>query len=223
MKRLRNLLLAFIGVATVAALSSCSCRPLDSLKNRLNPDGQTEKDDFADRRGGKFGEYEKRELNPEKDAAKMAITFGDWGEATDAETVADDSDLVAEASEIGGNGDLKVTLLWDFPGDIDLHVEQPNGKQIYFMNKNDSQTGGSLDVDNRIGGAGSAENIFWENAPQGTYRVWIHYYGPSKNSGQTGSGTCNVVLMRKGQQARTFQTNMSSLGEKASIVTFDVN
>lgn len=34
--------------------------------------------------------------------------------------------------DVGGDGDIKITLLWDFPGDLDLHVMQPNGEEIWL-------------------------------------------------------------------------------------------
>ena len=72
----------------------------------------------------------------------------------------DTAQAVREARNTGQTGDLKVTLLWDFYGDIDLHVMQPNGIVINFSNPQDAATGGALDVDNRQGGKGAAENIF---------------------------------------------------------------
>ena len=49
----------------------------------------------------------------------------------EAEIVDSDED-VSQAMTVGESGQLKITLLWDFPGDIDLHVEQPNGREIYY-------------------------------------------------------------------------------------------
>lgn len=65
-----------------------------------------------------------------------------------------DSSLVRRAERTGNIGDLKITLLWNFQGDIDLHVAQPNGNEIFFDNRRDISTGGYLDVDNRDGGPG---------------------------------------------------------------------
>ena len=49
-------------------------------------------------------------------------------EQVDTDTAqVDTSQAVREARNTGQTGDLKVTLLWDFYGDIDLHVMQPNG------------------------------------------------------------------------------------------------
>lgn len=134
-----------------------------------------------------------------------------------------DEALVNEAREVGNSGDLKITLLWDFPGDIDLHVVQPSGREICYLAKTDSESGGSLDVDNRAGGAGSAENIFWQNPPSGQYNVYIHYYQPSSATREEGSGYCNVVLMRKDHQPVTFRAPMSSVGQRADIASFVIN
>ena len=87
----------------------------------------------------------------------------------------EDPDAIEQAQEIGGSGALKITLLWDFVGDIDLHVYEPNGFHIYYKgdHKKDLETGGELDQDNIPGGPGSAENIFWTNPPSGKYIVNI--------------------------------------------------
>ena len=47
------------------------------------------------------------------------------------------AEVVKHAEMIGQSGTLKVTLLWNFQGDIDLHVKQPNGKEIYYNEKED--------------------------------------------------------------------------------------
>ena len=43
----------------------------------------------------------------------------------------DSASVVEQAQHTGQSGNLKITLLWNFQGDIDLHVTQPNGKTIY--------------------------------------------------------------------------------------------
>lgn len=157
----------------------------------------------------------KEELSVEKDATKMAIFPG---EAQDTVTSVDD-DLVAAAERVGGNGDLKITLLWNFPGDIDVHVQQPSGKMINYQRKKDSSSGGFLDVDNIHGGRGSAENIFWRKPPKGTYKVWVKYYPMSQG---TGSGTANLVLFRKGEQSQTFEVPMHRPGDEAFVTSFEI-
>ncbi len=132
-------------------------------------------------------------------------------------TPTDDSRVVGRARRVGNIGTLKVTLLWDFPGDIDLHVLQPTGNKISYSNPRDYATGGYLDVDNRRGSSGAAENIFWANAPKGEYRVSINYYGVSNSSGHAGSGICTIVVFQQGQDTKVYRANMSNIGETKYI------
>lgn len=131
-----------------------------------------------------------------------------------------DTTIVEMSDTIGRSGDLKVTLMWDFKADIDLHVKQPNGETIYFNNKEDSATGGRLDVDNQIGGDGSAENIYWENPPEGTYEVRLKYYSDSRYDE---SGKCLIVVQQKGMEPRMFQVDMNERGEMKFICEAVVN
>ena len=97
-----------------------------------------------------------------------------------------------------GTGNLKVTLSWNFYADIDVAVVEPNGYVINWTHKRSYYTGGFLDVDNRIGGYGSTENIYWENPVDGTYQVYLDYYGPSELNDLSQCGTCKVTIMYKG-------------------------
>jgi len=86
----------------------------------------------------------------------------------------DDVQLIDAALEYG-YGDVQITLTWDNLADLDLHVIDPNGEEIYWANQY-SFSNGVLDVDD-INGEGP-ENIYWpENeAPIGNYEVYIHMY-----------------------------------------------
>lgn len=67
-----------------------------------------------------------------------------------------------------GTGNVRVTMTWDRPGDVDLHVVTPQGNEIYYARR--SQDGGQLDRDDTTGTG--PENVFWtENPPRGTYHV----------------------------------------------------
>lgn len=133
----------------------------------------------------------------------------------------DSGDVVRQAEAIGSTGDLKITLLWNFHADIDLHVKQPNGKVIYFKEKQDNFTGGYLDIDNREGGQGAAENIFWNDPPKGQYMVRLNYFGKSL-SGKTESGTCTVVVFQEGREPMTYNVNMSTLYEFKDVVSINI-
>jgi len=77
-------------------------------------------------------------------------------------------------------GEIEIGLIWRNTNDIDLHVLDPLGEEIFFNNRR-SRSGGELDVD-RNASCGSTtsspvEHIVWErNAPHGRYQVGVHYY-----------------------------------------------
>jgi len=84
-------------------------------------------------------------------------------------------------------GDPQFTLIWDADNvDLDLHVIEPGGKEIYWENPRGNQ-GGELDVDNTKGFG--PENIYWlvdsetegkkvkGPGPPGIYKWWVVYYG----------------------------------------------
>jgi hypothetical protein len=79
-----------------------------------------------------------------------------------------------------GTGDVKITLSFDRVHDLDLHVIEPNGEEVSYLN-DASATGGKLDLDtgaNCQAGGAMSENIFWPpgGAPPGEYRVTVHNY-----------------------------------------------
>ncbi len=67
-------------------------------------------------------------------------------------------------------GDPQFTLLWDSDADLDLHVIEPGGKEIYWEEPKGKQ-GGELDVDNTKGFG--PENIYWlvESGGPGSAKV----------------------------------------------------
>lgn len=76
-----------------------------------------------------------------------------------------------------GSGDIEVSLNWGSPTDLDLHVVEPSGQEIYYDNKT-SPTGGMLDLDSNaacsIDGI-DAEHVTWPSTtpPTGTYQVIV--------------------------------------------------
>ena len=84
-------------------------------------------------------------------------------------------------------GDPQFTLLWDSDADLDLHVIEPGGKEIYWEEPKGKQ-GGELDVDNTRGFG--PENIYWlveadgpgsrkvkGPGPSGQYQWFVVYWG----------------------------------------------
>ena len=79
-----------------------------------------------------------------------------------------------------GIGDVKVTLSFDRLHDLDLHVIEPSGDQIFYQRPG-STTGGQLDLDSGANcqpSAYNSENVFWPpgGAPPGEYRVSVQNY-----------------------------------------------
>ncbi|MBR1449345.1 MAG: hypothetical protein IJ588_11455 [Prevotella sp.] len=134
-------------------------------------------------------------------------------------------DVPRNVMEIGGNGDLKVTLQWDFYADIDLHVVEPSGEEIDYTNK-DSNSGGELDVDDTDGGRGAAENIFWRsNPPRGQYEVSLVYYAEKTSRPESQRhGDCKVTILLKDHEPQVFNVHMSpnNLHEKVPVTTITV-
>lgn len=83
----------------------------------------------------------------------------------------------------GGNVDgfMRVSLHWFNLDDLDLHVVEPSGNEIYFGNRRGC-SGGTLDVDmNASGGKtrDAVENIIWKDPSIlkfGQYRVVVHNF-----------------------------------------------
>jgi hypothetical protein len=91
-----------------------------------------------------------------------------------------------------GTGDVQVTATWDAASDVDLHVQEPNGNEVFWQAPT-SSTGGALDLDSNPGCVidnRNAENIRWPagQAPSGTYTVRLHYFD------DCGVGQTNFVV-----------------------------
>lgn len=75
------------------------------------------------------------------------------------------------------NKELAITLVWQTECDLDLHVTQPDGFEIYFLE--DSSEHGFLNQDIiTLGNKTHAiEVIAFETAPIGCYKVAVTNYG----------------------------------------------
>jgi len=88
-----------------------------------------------------------------------------------------------------GSGALQITLSWDKPVDLDLHVETPNGALIFW---DEPEIGnGELDHDDYCK-AGNENVFFNEPLVDGTYTVYVHWY-PNDDC-YTISGTIEYIV-----------------------------
>jgi hypothetical protein len=109
-------------------------------------------------------------------------------------------------------GDIQVTLTWSTEGDVDLHLFEPSGFEIYYGDPA-SPSGGVLSDDNTEGFG--PENISWPEAtPQeGNYRVAVNYY-------EGVVPTSYTVIVQSGGQTSTYRGILQPY-EWADVVTFE--
>ena len=101
---------------------------------------------------------------------QLADALGGFGPAT----------IVPFAIQEVGTGDVQVSLSWDTETDVDLHVVDPTGEEIYYGSTS-SASGGQLDLDSNAGcgiDGINNENVTWPTgmAPDGTYVVRVNYW-----------------------------------------------
>ena len=103
-----------------------------------------------------------------------------------------------------GTGDVQVNVSWNVDSDVDLHVIDPSGEEVYYGNRA-AASGGSLDLDSNAGCAidgKRSENITWPTggAPHGTYQVAVDYWNACSVTATDFVVTVNV----KGQTPQIF-------------------
>jgi hypothetical protein len=137
--------------------------------------------------------------------------------------------LAAQAVEAldVGTGAVQVSVSWNVDSDVDLHVVDPDGEEIYFGNP-ESASGGQLDLDSNpdcdIDGKRN-ENITWkETAPPGTYTVRVALYDACGVSPSEYVVTIRVA----GEPTRTFTGTLAGEGDGGTagagveVATFEV-
>ena len=135
------------------------------------------------------------------------------------------------------SGDVQVSVSWDTFVDVDLHVIEPSGEELFYGHRG-SATGGQLDLDSnpacsldRV----NNENVSWPigQSPPGQYTVLVDYWsacgGQSanytvtvKNCGEvnTFQGTFHGSDASSGGACGATQSNWASNG-CAAVATFD--
>jgi len=128
-------------------------------------------------------------------------------------------------------GDPQFTLIWDKDGvDLDLHVVEPGGKEVYWEEPKGAQ-GGELDVDNTKGFG--PENIYWlveskgpgsekikGPGPAGTYRWFVVYYG---GFGGVPKPTHWQVRVKHDGKVTVYHGKFRALNERSKIYTLKVD
>lgn len=150
-------------------------------------------------------------LPPEGDAASK--DEGDFGEAK-----FQGGEEVIRGAKVKV-GSPQFTLLWDTRADLDLHVIEPGGAEIYWENRN-GKKGGELDVDD-VDGFGP-ENVFFpaDAAPKGEYRWFVHYYG---GLGGVALPTRWTVRVKHDGKVKLFKGNLPQIGARSGVNSLKVD
>ncbi|MFA5359178.1 MAG: hypothetical protein WC310_05190 [Patescibacteria group bacterium] len=138
-----------------------------------------------------------------------------------------DEEIAARVRKAGGmieGVDIRFSLAWSNRNDLDLHVIDPDGFEIYYGSKV-SRSGGMLDVDMNVHGETTkpVENTRWAKgkAPKGTYRVFVRNYGFHEN---TRAATPFRVEIEIGGEVEHFEgktpANSSGAGSDVEVGTF---
>ena len=142
-------------------------------------------------------------------------------------TINSEIDIIKKTSNtesVGGRGSLKITLKWNTTDDLDLHVIDPAGQEIYFSQKERicQNVIGRLDIDANAGTPYTTtpiENIYWEKtAPIGKYRVLVNLY--TKRSGNSEIRFTVTVYPEKGE-SKIFVNKVIKQKETVLITEFN--
>jgi hypothetical protein len=128
-------------------------------------------------------------------------------------------------------GDPQFTLIWNTDGvDLDLHVVEPGGKEIYWEEPKGAK-GGELDVDNTRGFG--PENIYWlvdsdgpdsekvkGPGPSGVYKWWVVYWG---GFGGIAKPTHWQVRVKHAGKVTVHHGKFQALNERSKVYTLKVD
>jgi uncharacterized protein YfaP (DUF2135 family) len=116
-----------------------------------------------------------------------------------------------------GAGEVQVSVSWNSAADVDLHVVEPNGDEVYYGSTT-SGTGGELDLDSNAacGSDGPRnENITWPtgNAPAGEYIVRVDYW----DSCEATQTDYVVTVHVRGQEPQIFSGSFTGPGDGGGL------
>ena len=177
----------------------------------------------ADATGGINGYYEVR-LPSAQTSATALLAFAQSVPLREVEllfAVADPAGVIGPFTRLStsvtevGTGDVQVTLSWNTDADVDLHVIDPRGEEVYYAHPQ-AASGGQLDLDSNAGCELDGirnENITWPvgRAPRGVYTVRVDYWS-SCGVGQTNY----TVRINNGGTVQIFTGSFSGGGDQGA-------
>lgn len=121
------------------------------------------------------------------------------------------------------DGDFRASLSWFNFDDLDLHLMQPSGEEVYFAHKVDCVTKCELDVDMNAGGGttrNAVENITFPSRRtmrEGRYSLFVHQY----HQREMKDGGFEVELEFDGVVHRFAYAKLVRQGENVIVVDFN--
>ncbi|MBX0301789.1 hypothetical protein K2F54_17635 [Cryobacterium sp. 1639] len=131
--------------------------------------------------------------------------------------------------------DLRITLYWNNKSDMDLHVVEPSGTEIYYGARGPTASQGQLDIDSngscsvdRPNEPGGIENIYWPNgvtAPAGSYSISVDRWSacglPDANwVVEVWSGS-DLVVRQTGSAEQAFTINVQDIAARRFATATD--
>jgi uncharacterized protein YfaP (DUF2135 family) len=171
---------------------------------------------------------------PSGTSAEIVITYAQGAQGTFTVGVAAGSGTGFGAAQTvpvtiytqAGTGAVQVNVSWNTAADVDLHVVDPSGEEIYYGHRS-AASGGTLDLDSNAACGGDdkrAENITWpaSGAPRGTYIVRVDYWSACSASSTNYTVTANVAGQPLRVQNGTFtgEGDFGGAGSGTTIWTF---
>jgi hypothetical protein len=117
-----------------------------------------------------------------------------------------------------GTGDVQVSVSWSDSSDVDLHVVDPNGDEIYY-GAHTSPSGGNLDLDSNAACHRNSDNTFKSNentvwplggGAHGTYTVRLDYWSAC---GVTAPTEYVVTVATAGSTPQVFTGSFTGTGD----------
>lgn len=138
-----------------------------------------------------------------------------------------DSVIKQSVKSAGGVVDapLRVSLSWHSRDDLDLHLIEPSGNEVYFGRKS-GVTGSRLDVDMRGERLDQVENIYWADLSRlqdGTYKVFVHNYSQNgSRAGEKREEGFDIEVEYNGEIISMGYEKRISNNAKVNVLTFKV-
>ena len=147
----------------------------------------------------------------QNNADERQIETGENVKTSDMSSLKDDRKDFSERIERSGGstvGAVRFSLKWNNTNDLDLHVQAPGGKKIWYRNKRVSgEGGGNLDIDTNFMDANVTsrpiENIIFPSGLEGTYKVFVSIYN-DRTRQPNGSTKYKLEVAVDGQKSQTY-------------------